>query len=338
MKNGFTYPEPASTGVSNSYGTHTHLCEVCDSVIPYPDSLTVTDQGYAVCRSFSCKRIMQQKEIMPAAQFESQLAFNRKLLSQRREKDRIRKQLVDKITSRERKEHESIFQETLSTNPDLCEDNTHLIVIPSGNCEIVAADEERQTRYIEHLNDIINQACEYADASQVIHDEHHDAYAKRLAVDHRLDNNPELRVLSDDLCSLCRGGCCASGKEHAYLSVFSMRRHMDENPEHTAAQIIDLYRSKMSDESIGNSCINHTANGCALPRHLRSDICNGYYCDSLKSHQKKMDDRKPSGAVLVIQRSSSYWNKFEPGVYNKIVNVALIRNRTDTSRAMDSDG
>lgn len=132
---------------------------------------------------------------------------------------------------------------------------------------------------------------------------------------------------------MCKGGCCASGKEHAYLSVFSIRRYMDDSPGQSTAEIIDLYLSKVSSETIKNSCINHTSTGCALPRHLRSDICNGYYCNSLKSYQEKMAGRENSIAVLAIQRSSTYWNRFEPEVHNEIIGVALIETEANPEQA-----
>jgi hypothetical protein len=36
------------------------------------------------------------------------------------------------------------------------------------------------------------------------------------------------------------------------------------------------------ERSVEHSCIYHGEHGCALPRELRSHICNSYYCQPMQ--------------------------------------------------------
>lgn len=303
---------------------HQAKCEVCDNELAYIDTLTANGAEYSVCRSLACKNVMKQKSAMTPHMFKSHLDFNRKLIRQRREKDAARQKHRDDVANKESQENRKIQQMVFDTFLELTEESTSLLTIPSGNSKLLAVSSERKNKYIEHLKSIINEACGYANAAEVVFDEHHDAYGKRLIVEQRFDNIPALQSISDRLCNMCKGGCCAQGKEHAYLSVFSMRRTMDLNPNQTAEEILDDYLAHICTQSIENSCINHSQTGCALPRKMRSDVCNGFYCDPLKAYQKKVETEEKLSMVIAIQRSSTYWNRFDVDACNEIVDVGVL--------------
>lgn len=320
MINGFTKPHQNTATIHTSHVK----CEACDNTITYSDYILTKDLDYSVCGAFDCRRIMAQKSHMKPLFFKSHLLFNKKIIKQRRERDAARKKHIDDIQQKEQLQNKEVLNFVLNEQSELHEDNTYMLVIPSGGSSESTPRNERINDYIKHLKNIINEAESYTNASEVLYDEHHAAHEKNIIVEKRLEKNPGMHKLSDKLCSMCKGGCCASGKEHAYLSVFSMRKYMDNNPELSSADVLDLYVSNISYKTIDNSCINHAPDGCVLSRELRSDICNGYYCDSLKHYQKETETKKESLTVLVLQRSSTYWNRFEEGVSNEIVNIALI--------------
>lgn len=323
MINGFTIPHQNTAPVHTSHVR----CEACDNTITYSDYLLTKDLDYSVCGAFDCRRIMAQKSHMKPLFFKSHLLFNKKIIKQRRERDAARKKRIDDIQQKEQMENKAVVKFILNEQSELHEDNMHLMVIPSGGSSESSPRKERINEYIKHLNYIIKEAENYSNASEVLYDEHHAAHEKNIIVEKKLEINPDIHTLSDKLCSMCKGGCCASGKEHAYLSVFSIRKYMDNHPELSSADVLNLYVSNISSKTIDESCINHTAEGCVLTRELRSDICNGYYCDSLKHYQKEAETKKGSLTLLVLQRSSTYWNRFDEGVSNIIVNIALISDK-----------
>ena len=299
-------------------------CEVCDNLITYSDSIINKNTGFTVCRSFDCNRVMDKKHSMAPLIFKSHLEFNRTLINKNREKNIATKKHIEQVKAREIQENDFHLKNTLTSNPDLSEKDVYILTIPCGESKPLTCDEERVKNYTDHLKFIIEEALKYTNASEVTFDEHHEAYGKRSAVDKNFIDNPRLKTISDHLCTICKGGCCASGKEHAYLSVFSMRSLMDIRPELTAYEIFNLYISHIKPESVNNSCINQTTSGCALPRELRSDICNGYYCDPLKLYHEKMIPLAAAKTVLAIQRSYTYWDRFKLDVSNEVINIALI--------------
>jgi len=83
-------------------------------------------------------------------------------------------------------------------------------------------------------------------------------------------------------CATCRGQCCSHGGEHAYLDEDTIRRVVRERPRLGARGVAALYRARLGKESFAGSCVFHDAQGCRLPRELRSDLCNEFYCSALK--------------------------------------------------------
>lgn len=311
-------------GITHSLSLSKPLCEVCGCTLSYLDSLQLKDVDYSVCRSFDCRRVMQKKNEMSDWQFKSHLSFQQKLLRDQQEKEASRRKHIVQATSREARENLAIIESIIEDRPDVLEGIQQVVVIPSGLSKLTIPAEERVNKYIEHLKQIIFEASELSDANEIIQDQHYDAHTRQLQLEQKFSKNPSLKSLSDQLCAMCKGGCCISGNEHAYLSVFTIKTLMDTNPHWTVTDILDLYISHISAQSVQNSCINQTENGCALPRNLRSDICNAFYCDPLKSCQKNMIDQKNIGKVIVIQRSNTYSSRFDLDVENKIINATVI--------------
>jgi hypothetical protein len=88
-------------------------------------------------------------------------------------------------------------------------------------------------------------------------------------------------ALFANACRLCRGHCCRAGAEHAFLSVKSIRDYLARFPEATVEEIVETYIRHIPDRSIVDSCVFHTETGCALPREIRSDMCNRWLCRGL---------------------------------------------------------
>ena len=95
-------------------------------------------------------------------------------------------------------------------------------------------------------------------------------------------SNAVLSAATQAACATCRGQCCSHGGEHAYLDEDTIRRVARARPELGARGIAALYRARLAKESFAGSCVFHGAEGCRLPRELRSDLCNEFYCNALK--------------------------------------------------------
>ncbi len=99
-------------------------------------------------------------------------------------------------------------------------------------------------------------------------------------------------------CATCGGRCCRSGGEHAYLDVETLRRWLTAHPGSGRRAAVAAYASYLPDSSLRGSCVYHTSVGCALPRAMRSDICNRYECAGLVELARTFTERAAGGRPL----------------------------------------
>ena len=123
------------------------------------------------------------------------------------------------------------------------------------------------------------------------------------------------------LCGVCRGGCCPVGGDTAFLDATTLQRFMHQHPELGPDQVVAHYLSRLPAASMAGSCINHTRQGCSLPRAMRSDVCNVYRCGPLALLQAP---GQPVQAVLVIQRRRNLWRTDNPTLDNGIIGATLL--------------
>jgi hypothetical protein len=115
-------------------------------------------------------------------------------------------------------------------------------------------------------------------------------------------------------CSWCQGRCCRFGRgEHAFLEVGHLRLWQDRHPGTSLAEAAQAYIDHLPAQHVDNSCAFHGAQGCALPREMRSSICNQHVCLALDEIQQLraaepdrelilvMGNRDPDAAVLAAR-------------------------------------
>lgn len=161
------------------------------------------------------------------------------------------------------------------------------------------------------------------------------AAARDNALEHSVaaDEAPaasELPAMLGASCATCRGECCTAGGTHAFLredSLVRVRAQLaaDGTPT-TAASLEALYASHLPVRHYRGSCVFHTTAACALPRGLRSNLCNRYLCGGLTQltralaattqhaayvaaadsvHLRRMAYLKPAGARSISLRDGA---------------------------------
>lgn len=106
--------------------------------------------------------------------------------------------------------------------------------------------------------------------------------------------SPALADVMINACIGCRGQCCMTGGHHAYIEVNTIVRYMRQTGVTAVSQIADDYLSYLVSHTLQDGCTFQHANGCVLPRAMRSDTCNGFYCDGLrKLQQVAQQDAEP---------------------------------------------
>ena len=96
-----------------------------------------------------------------------------------------------------------------------------------------------------------------------------------------------LAVLGE-CCATCRGDCCERGGDHAFIQVETLVRYMARHPERRPWQVLDDYLSHIGNKTFRGACVYQGAGGCTLPRAMRSDVCNSYYCNGLAAFGREI--------------------------------------------------
>ena len=95
-------------------------------------------------------------------------------------------------------------------------------------------------------------------------------------------------------CTLCKGWCCKNGGDDGFLDEAVLARAW---PDMTTDAIICMYAERVPDLGYAGSCIFHGKAGCTLPRHMRSDVCNVYFCGGLQAF---IQSDEKAGPTMVI--------------------------------------
>jgi hypothetical protein len=299
-------------------------CGVCGDPIRYVDRISQSGD-LAVCAARACRRVASRRERLAPAIFAHELDAQRRMIRQERARKAEEKQRVAEIARRQESQNAELLQQASLERPELAARQTGLVSIPSGLSALTPLSAERRERYRQQLEALVEAVRAPEDRETDDADEQHAEIAEKTGrVEGLLDAHPGLRSLSDRVCALCRGGCCREGADSAYLSRHTLRRVLAAHPEWGPGALVDAYLSRLAPETVAGACINQGAEGCVLPRELRSETCNGYYCETLEEFQERAADRGEPGVALAVRRSHPHWRRLDPAACHDVVEVAWV--------------
>ncbi|MGH7152549.1 MAG: hypothetical protein ACREF3_01370 [Acetobacteraceae bacterium] len=170
-------------------------------------------------------------------------------------------------------------------HPPMIQDDVPVLTVPAYRGDLRRLPHARRRAFLRHLRRIIREAREPAPSLPPA--------------------QPEPAIgLRQITCAACGGHCCSRGAEHAYLADISIRRVAASHPGLRARAIARLYRDHLPEVSFAGSCVFHTALGCALPRALRADLCNSFYCNPLRRFIRKHGDAAPAVQRIVSRKGA----------------------------------
>lgn len=163
--------------------------------------------------------------------------------------------------------------------------NSVLALLPASADPLSVPDPSRREELVRHLTETVGRALRPATTAPV----------------------PEPPATPSDalvqsVCTGCRGSCCRSGGDYAYLTEETLARVFQDHPEWTIAQVVEAYVTRLPAESIVDSCIYHSATGCGLPRELRSETCNRYLCGKLRNLRDNHPEPVPPVFAVFFDR------------------------------------
>lgn len=224
--------------------------------------------------------------------------------------------------AREERENDMIVRRVLETPTELTEQDFDVVVIPSGYADVSALPAERIQKYAEHLRKVISEAHDSTDDSiSRTNQKMLQLFEKAEA---RFAAEPMLRDISNRMCGMCKGGCCAAGGNAAYITSATIKREKKRQPGLSDEDLVQAYLSRLSSQTITDACINQATTGCVLPTEMRSDACNGFHCDTLSAWLDRPSEER-ADTIFAIQRSGTYGDRNDLTQSRQIVDVALVK-------------
>ena len=166
-----------------------------------------------------------------------------------------------------------------------------LAVIPSFPVEIAILSEERRTAFRTLVLRLIDNVL----AAPGSGDSAHAHFSEKS---NREPLPVALQAVLNQACAMCRGACCRNGGNHAYLTEETIARIVERQAGQGREQILEAYLGFVGERTTDGSCIYHGSAGCTLPRDLRSDTCNQFYCTGLRDYQRELNRDGPARAFL----------------------------------------
>jgi hypothetical protein len=170
----------------------------------------------------------------------------------------------------------------------MTDDARHVLTVPSYRGTLSRLPRDRRAAFLAYLRQLIWDAFEAPSPNR--------KRPETTATPSQLD-------LAAWACAACGGECCSKGGTHAYLDEPSISRVIRQHPKLSRRALAELYASHLPDQSFSGSCVFHAVNGCTLPRDLRADLCNSFYCTPLRHFFREHRQFEPQNVRIQAKRS-----------------------------------
>ncbi len=299
-------------------------CALCGALVADAMPPSNPAETLRTCRSADCRSAAL---LVPASDGpHRELALRtQRLCVRRRRKQRQRAERRIAWAREVRALQRAAVRRRLQSQDEAWRDGSgEVLDIPLLDDRFVPLPAARREAFLAHVREVAARAAR-ASADTASECASADKEAHRLAsTRQRFARLPQLRAVSDALCTLCRGGCCTSGENRAYLTVATARRVLATHADWTPNGLIDAWATYLPSRHVAGSCVYHAAAGCALPRALRSDTCNGFYCGSLLRLHERADGEGQVPPVAALQRRGDLWERFHQERDLAVRRVALV--------------
>jgi hypothetical protein len=315
-------------------GTWHLACVVCAAPLPlsaHGPQCGDGDNDYSTCSTVACRMVVGRRAAMEEASFKQYLQIQARQTQQRLLQTRAL-QLRNQAEALENEAGWAALR-ALNAGPAAPDPSPALmeleLLLPTGPQRRSKLPERRRQRYRAHLLRIIAEAQTLVPLTVPA-----PAAAPELQTPSVADSSapPEATLSSNlpgRLCGLCGGGCCTSGGDTAYLSAATIQRVLAQQPDLQADQLLDAYLAYLPGKPQTDSCVNHGAQGCTLPRALRADICNDYVCQSLARVESALEAASQATPavqikIFVVQRQQDHWHGEQLGLAHAITGLAVM--------------
>ena len=228
------------------------LCRVCGR------PLSLAELPARLCATLDCQRA-------GLADFSRQVAERKQART---------KALIEQEIAQATQLHQQLMSDFGFSKPEAFP----LVVVPAFTAKLVNLPQRRRRAFRDHVTALIAQSAEPAKTPSARNRQNESSPVPEPA--------SNVRAVLGMACSCCKGRCCESGGDHAYLDVETLRRYRTAHPEQRPRDVLAAYLDRLGPRTYEGSCIFHQGDGCALSRDMRAEICNRHYCKALLSFQQ----------------------------------------------------
>jgi len=109
------------------------------------------------------------------------------------------------------------------------------------------------------------------------------------------------------ICTACQGDCCRMGVgKNAFIERHVVGRMIKDEAQLTSEDVANRYLNYVPDKHVVGSCFYHGQKGCELPREMRSDICNGYTCGSVRNMLRHIEEAQSENVLCIAGEGSDF--------------------------------
>jgi len=295
---------------SNMQSKHNRKCLVCGEPAHFfsPDS-------EPVCLRVECKLVLSKKKHMSESSYKQFFSLQSAQIKRTIELVELRKKRLAEKKKLENRENISCWMKAINHENGYDPVQYPYNLVPANLKKIIRLPKRRQKLYRKFLSDLINETL-----SEFKGDEDNN----EKVIPYESENNGY--PFEAKACSICKGGCCSIGGEHAFLKKETILRYLSGHPDQNPKQVLASYMDYLPEKSFKDSCVNHTEIGCTLPREMRSYVCNDYLCDTLNTLRTLFTGTPLPNGVFFIRRAQNNWNKDNLDENNSIIGTELILN------------
>jgi len=281
----------------NILSSHAPACLICNALLPFHQArksklcgraecerrYSLLQQQNKVCKNCGRPLSIREKHFGICAAPECQRAMIVERVRQERAQRETWYQAVREQAARLRKQTTSSFG-----IPN--EQSFRLAVVPASLSRITRLPAQRRREFRNYLRKLIDQAF-----AKPIPPATDPGQTAPLA-----DEDARLQAASGQACACCRGSCCQGGGfTHAYLEIATIQRYRTAHPHQHPRQVLAAYMNYVGDETAEGSCVYHRTDGCSLPKEMRADICNDFYCGGLQDFRQSVMADSPVRGFFV---------------------------------------
>ncbi len=171
------------------------------------------------------------------------------------------------------------------------------VVVPATERPLTPLPQERRSALSNHLKGLLSET----QANPIlVRDDGRGGTVPTDIPDVNANPLPIIQVA----CATCRGSCCNSGGDRAYLTGETILSYWKRYTELEPHEIRAAFLAYTAEDTVEDSCIFHGINGCCLPREARSATCNEFKCADLNRLPQKLSGPGPHPVFLMAVRKT----------------------------------